>query len=94
MTYLDRDIFALFLVKIPIELSFELKKMSDRRRRFDGPRKDFNRGPRREFDNGPREMFPAKCSDCGKDTEVPFKPTEGKPVYCKDCYQSHKKPRY
>jgi len=42
------------------------------------------RGPRREF--GPREMFKATCADCGKEAEVPFKPTEGRPVYCKDCF--------
>lgn len=40
---------------------------------------------------GPREMHPAKCADCGNDCEVPFKPTEGKPVYCRDCYQKHRK---
>ena len=40
---------------------------------------------------GPREMHKATCSDCGKETEVPFKPTEGKPVYCKDCFQKHRK---
>jgi len=40
---------------------------------------------------GPREMHKAKCSDCGCECEVPFKPTEGKPVYCRDCYQKHKK---
>ena len=34
-----------------------------------------------------REMFPVKCSDCGKDTEVPFKPSNGRPVYCSDCYR-------
>jgi CxxC-x17-CxxC domain-containing protein len=37
--------------------------------------------------NSPRQMFPVKCSDCGKDTEVPFKPTNGRPVYCSDCYR-------
>ncbi|MAG16327.1 DNA-directed RNA polymerase [Candidatus Woesearchaeota archaeon] len=40
---------------------------------------------------GPREMHPATCTECGKDCEVPFKPTEGKPVYCKDCYMKRKK---
>ena len=40
---------------------------------------------------GPREMHKATCSDCGKECEVPFKPTEGKPVYCKDCYMKKKK---
>lgn len=47
-------------------------------------------GPRREF-GGPREMHKVTCSDCGKQTEVPFKPREGSPVYCRDCYQNHKK---
>ncbi len=40
---------------------------------------------------GPREMHTATCSDCGKECNVPFKPTQGKPVYCRDCYQNHKK---
>lgn len=35
----------------------------------------------------PRQMFPAKCAQCGKDTEVPFEPRTGKPVYCSDCYR-------
>ncbi len=38
-----------------------------------------------------REMHKAKCSECGKDCEVPFKPTQGKPVYCKDCFRQKKK---
>ena len=33
-----------------------------------------------------RQMFPAICADCGKDTEVPFEPRDGRPVYCRDCY--------
>ena len=45
----------------------------------------------RSFDSGPREMHKAVCSDCKQDCEVPFKPTEGKPVYCKECYSKHKK---
>ncbi|MBI5149084.1 DNA-directed RNA polymerase [Candidatus Pacearchaeota archaeon] len=46
----------------------------------------------RRFDSGPREMHKAVCSECKKECEVPFKPTEGKPVYCRDCY-AKKKPR-
>ncbi len=42
---------------------------------------------------GPREMHKATCSDCGTETEVPFKPIEGRPVYCRDCYQKHKNDR-
>jgi CxxC-x17-CxxC domain-containing protein len=37
-----------------------------------------------------RQMFPAVCARCGKDTEVPFEPREGRPVYCSDCYTSVK----
>jgi len=35
----------------------------------------------------PRRMFPAICAQCGKDTEVPFEPTNGRPVYCSECYK-------
>lgn len=41
----------------------------------------------------PREMHKATCSDCGVECEVPFKPTEGKPVFCKECYRK-RKPRF
>ena len=39
-------------------------------------------------DRGPREMFTATCSSCGRDAQVPFRPTSGKPVYCSDCFRS------
>ena len=37
-----------------------------------------------------RQMFPAVCAQCGKETEVPFEPREGRPVYCSDCYNKSK----
>jgi len=37
-------------------------------------------------DRSRRQMFPAICAQCGKETEVPFEPREGRPVYCSDCY--------
>ncbi|MFZ0800849.1 MAG: zinc-ribbon domain containing protein [Terriglobales bacterium] len=27
------------------------------------------------------------CSQCGRDTTVPFVPTQGRPVLCRDCFQ-------
>jgi CxxC-x17-CxxC domain-containing protein len=39
----------------------------------------------------PRQMFPATCSQCGKSTQVPFEPRNGKPVYCSDCYRAVKR---
>ena len=35
--------------------------------------------------SGALEKFPAICSNCKKETTVPFKPEPGRPVYCKDC---------
>src|SRR5262252_8975478 len=37
-----------------------------------------------------REMFKAVCADCGTETMVPFAPTSGRPVYCRNCFQSHR----
>jgi CxxC-x17-CxxC domain-containing protein len=42
---------------------------------------------------GDREMHKIKCSDCGQDAEVPFKPSGDRPVYCKDCYAKHRPAR-
>ena len=30
------------------------------------------------------------CSQCGRETTVPFKPTQGRPVYCRECFLSRK----
>lgn len=30
------------------------------------------------------------CSACGKETTVPFKPTQGRPVLCRECFQGKK----
>ena len=48
------------------------------------------------YSSGPRQLFPAVCTECGQDTEVPFSPTPGKPVYCRDCFQSRRstQPRF
>ncbi len=60
---------------------------------FGGGRGGFGRGRSsfgggRGFDRGgDRPMFKAVCSDCGKECEVPFRPTNGKPVYCSECFE-------
>lgn len=56
---------------------------------------DFNRrdsGSRRFSggDRGRSQMHEAICSDCGKRCEVPFRPTGDKPVYCNECFSSHR----
>ncbi len=65
--------------------------------------RDFNRGGGRSggfrssgggfrggSSRGSSEMFPAVCDNCQKNCEVPFQPTSGKPIYCRDCFD--KKP--
>ncbi|MBF0216396.1 MAG: DNA-directed RNA polymerase [Candidatus Omnitrophica bacterium] len=50
----------------------------------------FNQGGfKRDF--GPKEMHKAVCGSCGKECEVPFKPSGDRPVYCKDCYKPKKR---
>lgn len=49
-----------------------------------------NRGNNNSGFRQQREMFNTTCSACGVNTQVPFKPTAGKPVYCRDCFQANK----
>lgn len=36
---------------------------------------------------GPRPSFDAVCAACGQKTTVPFEPTAGRDVYCRDCFK-------
>ncbi len=40
---------------------------------------------------GPRETFAATCANCGRATEIPFRPVSGRPVYCRDCFRDRKR---
>jgi len=53
---------------------------------FGGGRGGFgrDRGERR-----PLEMHEVVCDKCKKKCEVPFKPTAGKPVYCRECFDKN-----
>ena len=58
-----------------------------RKAQMGGGNRQYNDGGARQQ----REMFPATCSGCGIETQVPFKPTSGKAVYCRDCFQANKR---
>jgi CxxC-x17-CxxC domain-containing protein len=45
---------------------------------------------RRPGGGGAKPMFPAVCANCGTETLVPFKPTNDRPVYCRDCFDARK----
>ncbi|MBR9681198.1 MAG: DNA-directed RNA polymerase [Candidatus Altiarchaeota archaeon] len=47
---------------------------------------EFRGGSGRNF--GPREMHKAVCAECKKECEVPFKPSQDRPVYCQECFKS------
>ena len=44
----------------------------------------FGGRPKRSF-----EMHDVTCDKCGKQCQVPFKPTLGKPVFCSDCFRKN-----
>jgi CxxC-x17-CxxC domain-containing protein len=54
-------------------------------RQFRGGRSFGNRSNFRE-----RSLTKVICAECGKECEVPFKPTADRPVYCRDCFAKRK----
>ncbi len=40
--------------------------------------------------NLPKIETRTKCSHCGKETTVPFRPTQGRPVFCRECFQDRR----
>lgn len=64
---------------------FNRNNNSGRGRSFGDKRQFNNRG----FDRPRPTMYPATCSKCGKECEVPFRPTGEKPVLCRDCFREN-----
>ncbi|MQF98978.1 MAG: zinc-binding protein [SAR202 cluster bacterium] len=44
-------------------------------------------------DGGVRTMHPITCASCGQESEVPFEPRLGRPVYCNDCFAAERATR-
>lgn len=44
---------------------------------------------RRSKDSEKSSMHQATCDNCGKECEVPFKPTSGKPIFCSNCFEKN-----
>jgi len=36
-----------------------------------------------------REMHDVTCAACGVQTQVPFRPSSDRPVYCRDCFSQN-----
>lgn len=46
------------------------------------------RARKQQSNNRERQLYTVNCSNCGVETQVPFKPTGVRPVYCRDCFQN------
>jgi len=55
---------------------------------FGGRRNDFRGRDSGDFDRRRPEMHEVTCDKCGKQCEVPFKPTGGKPIFCSECFRN------
>ena len=53
----------------------------------DNRNRSFNKNSFGSKNFGPREKHKAICAECKKECEVPFKPTEGRDVFCSDCFR-------
>ncbi|MBI5445521.1 MAG: zinc-ribbon domain containing protein [Deltaproteobacteria bacterium] len=49
-------------------------------------RKKVERGDPPAGARSQRELFAVVCDDCGQETQVPFRPSQDRPVYCRDCF--------
>ncbi len=41
----------------------------------------------------PRESFVGVCSKCGGEANVPFKPTDDRPIFCSTCFEEIRRQR-
>lgn len=59
-----------------------------------GNRPGGGRGYQRSFNgrgsNGPAQMFQATCDKCRMNCEVPFRPTNGRPIFCSNCFENNR----
>src|SRR3989338_1601409 len=86
LTFLEKKIDA--LISRSPEKPFERKDHARPFQRFDHSRHQGEAGQ----DNNYRErlMHKAICADCNKECAVPFRPSQDRPVYCRDCFSKRK----
>jgi CxxC-x17-CxxC domain-containing protein len=55
--------------------------------------KKLARSGNNDYGRSQRQMFSTVCAQCGQNTQVPFEPRDGRPVYCSSCYNTVKQSR-
>jgi len=90
----DQDIVGLLTTLVQKLTSFETKIDTVLSRipsqPFVVPRQQPMPGFSTERRREPKPMHKVICADCGRDSEVPFKPSGDRPVYCKECFTARK----
>lgn len=86
LTFLERKIDI--LIGQSPEKPFEGRHNPRPFQRFDHSHRQGEAGQ----DNNYRErvLHKAICADCNKECEVPFRPSQDRPVYCRDCFSKRK----
>jgi len=54
------------------------------------PRQQLIPAPLNQLPKKPRPMYKIICADCRRSSEVPFKPSGNRPVYCKECFSKRR----
>jgi CxxC-x17-CxxC domain-containing protein len=63
---------------------------SGHRRRSSSSGSSGSSGGRHQARPGGRQRFQIVCSNCGRQDTIPFRPSPNRPVYCHECYETHK----
>jgi CxxC-x17-CxxC domain-containing protein len=90
---IDQDIVGLIttlvqkLVCLETKIDTVLSRLSERT--VPVPRQPLVNVPP-EHANNTRPMYKVICADCGRHCEVPFRPSVGRAVYCKECFTKRK----
>ena len=90
----DQDIVGLIttLVQRLISLETKMDTLLSRipPRPLEAPRQQPVPGPSVQQRRDVRTMYKVICADCHKESEVPFRPSGDRPVYCKECFTKRK----
>ena len=89
MEYADKDLTCIdcgtqFLFTAGEQEFYASRGLQNEPRRCRNCRQERKQGGQ----SAPREMHNAVCAQCGNETQVPFKPTGVRPVYCGECFAS------
>ena len=86
LTFLEKKIDT--LIGQSPEKPLEIQRHPKPFQRFDHSHRQ---GEARQDNNySQRVLHKAICADCNKECEVPFRPSQDRPVYCRDCFSKRK----